>query len=76
MKITVLGSGGWGTALSNVLARNRHNVTIWSYLSEECERLKATRENPFLPGIQLEEGISFTNSLSASSLKLLGTDVL
>ena len=31
MKIAVLGSGGWGTALSIVLCDNGHDVTLWSH---------------------------------------------
>ena len=32
MKITVLGAGTWGTALTILLAENKHEVTIWSKL--------------------------------------------
>ena len=28
-KITVLGGGSWGTALSKLLSENGHNVTVW-----------------------------------------------
>ena len=34
MKITVLGSGGWGTALALLLLRNGHDVTLWSHSAE------------------------------------------
>ena len=37
MKITVLGSGAWGTALSLVLLENGHQVTLWSYTREESQ---------------------------------------
>ena len=67
MKITVLGSGGWGTALANVLAGNGHNVTLWSYLPEECENLKATGKNPFLPGVELHPNIAFSCQYAAVS---------
>ena len=30
MKITVVGSGGWGTALAILLHKNGHQVTVWS----------------------------------------------
>ncbi len=63
MKITILGSGGWGTALANLLSNNGHAVTLWSFLAEECENLKKTRENPFLKGIALHPNITFTNDL-------------
>ena len=35
MKIAVMGSGGWGTALALVLLENGHEVTLWSYREEE-----------------------------------------
>ena len=31
MKITVLGSGGWGTALAVLLHGNGHEVTLWTF---------------------------------------------
>ena len=34
MKIAVMGSGGWGTALAMVLLENGHDVTLWSYTQE------------------------------------------
>ena len=33
--ITVIGDGGWGTALALVLERNNHNVTVWGYSEEK-----------------------------------------
>ena len=42
MKITVLGSGGWGTALSLLLLDNGNDVTLWSFLEKEAEVLRAT----------------------------------
>ena len=37
--IGIIGSGSWGTAISNVLADNGHNVILWSFLKEEYEML-------------------------------------
>lgn len=65
MKITVLGSGGWGTALSNVLSCNGHDVTLWSFLKEESENLKKTGKNPLLSGVKLHPGISYTSELAS-----------
>ena len=64
MKITVLGSGGWGTALSILLHDNGHEVTLWSYEAHETETLRATHENPMLKGVILPEGIAFVNDYS------------
>ncbi len=64
-KINIIGSGGWGTAVAIMLAKNGHSVLLWSYLKEESENLKKYRENkPFLPGVTLPENISFTSDIS------------
>lgn len=64
MKITVLGSGGWGTALALLLLENGHEVTVWSYTKEETERLEQTRENPLLPGVTLPREMKFSNDMA------------
>ncbi len=64
MKITVLGSGGWGTALALLLLENGHEVTVWSYTKEETVRLKQSRENPLLPGVKLPEEMKFSNDMA------------
>ena len=55
MDIAVVGSGGWGTALSMLLHENRHEVTLISYSKEESNNLAKTLENPFLAGVKLPE---------------------
>lgn len=76
MKITVLGSGGWGTALAALLCENRHEVTLWSYTEQESENLRTTRENPLLKGVFLDERIVCTNtpeSLASAELAVMAT---
>jgi len=54
MNITVIGTGGWGTALAVLLHGNRHSVTLWGRLAAEVEPLQAHRENKvFLPGVKI-----------------------
>ena len=65
MKITVLGSGGWGTALALLLLENGHEVTLWSYSAEECRRMAEQHENPMLAGVPLPEELTLTTDLSA-----------
>ena len=65
MKITVLGSGAWGTALSLVLLENGHQVTLWSYTREESQTLRDNHENPMLKGVPLPESLEFTTDLAA-----------
>ena len=66
MKITVIGSGGWGTALALVLYENGHHVTLWSHRPEKAEELKQTRENPMLKGVPLPQGLNLTADLAAA----------
>ena len=64
MRIAVLGAGGWGTTLAILLAKNRHDVSLWAYREEDANTIRRTRQNPsFLPGIAIPETISATSSL-------------
>ena len=60
MQIAVVGSGGWGTAISMLLHENRHEVALISYSREESDNLAKTLENPFLPGVRLPEDMCYT----------------
>ena len=63
-KISVIGSGGWGIALTILLHKNRHDLMIWSFDKREAEELKTTRENKTkLPNILLPEDIKVTDDL-------------
>ena len=64
MKITVLGSGGWGTALALLLLENGHDVTLWSYTQEESDVLRQTHENPMLKGVPLPEALELTTDMA------------
>lgn len=64
MKITVLGSGGWGTALSLLLLENGHDVTLWSYTEEESSVLRRAGENPMLSGVPLPDTLQLTSNIS------------
>lgn len=65
MKIAVVGSGGWGTALALLLLENGNEVTLWSYHEAESKILRETHENPMLKGVPLPEELKFTTDLSA-----------
>lgn len=64
MKITVLGSGGWGTALALLLLENGHQVTLWSYVESESAGLREKRENPVLPGVPLPDSLELTADMN------------
>lgn len=61
MRIAVIGSGGWGTALALLLHQNGHQITLWSYSEEESRNLRTTLENPFLKGVALPDSITYTS---------------
>ncbi|MBE6973443.1 MAG: NAD(P)-dependent glycerol-3-phosphate dehydrogenase [Ruminococcaceae bacterium] len=67
MKVTVLGSGAWGTALAMVLLENGHDVTLWSFLEEECKVLRETGENPMLKGVPLPKELKLTTDMNAAA---------
>ena len=71
-KITVLGSGGWGMALSMVAEANGHDVTVWTPFSEECENLiKNHRNERLLPGIVFPETIKITTDINEAEDSLI-----
>ena len=62
--ISIIGAGSWGTALSVVLHKNGHKITIWSALAPEIEMLKEKHEQAEkLPGVILPDDIMFTTDL-------------
>ena len=73
-KIGIIGAGSWGTALAVNLARNNHEVVIWSIMEDEIKMLKEHREHiDKLPGVKLADTISFTTDLEAA---IKGMDML
>lgn len=64
MKISVLGAGGWGTALAILLHNNGHRVTLWEYKRNYAKSLSKSRVNKlYLPNIKIPKEISITHSL-------------
>lgn len=54
VRIGILGAGSWGTALSLLLLRNGHDVSLWSYEEKVVRGIRETRRNPlYLPEVDL-----------------------
>ena len=65
MKTVVLGSGGWGTALSQILCDNGHETYLWSHSPAKAAEMARTRENPLLQGVHLPESLHITGALGS-----------
>jgi len=60
VRVTVVGSGSWGSAFSRLLVRGGHDVQVLTLTRGEAAQLNATHENPhFLPGLVLPSEVRF-----------------
>ncbi len=66
-KVSVIGAGSWGTALSILLHSNGHEVTLWSIMEAEVAMLNEQHEHKDkLPGVKLPEDMRITTDLESS----------
>lgn len=65
-RITIVGSGSWGTALALSLARRRnHKLTLWSHSQAVADSIHQARENTrYLPGVAIPAEIDATTDLA------------
>ncbi len=63
MRISVIGIGSWGTALSLHLLKNGHQVTIYGRLEDNIVQINKDKTHPFLPGIVIPEELKITGDL-------------
>ena len=73
-KVSILGAGGWGIAVANLLATKDLEVCLWEYDKIACEKLQRTRTLPQkLPGILINQKIQLGSDLLSAAL---GSDYL
>ena len=60
MKIAVVGSGAWGTALAIRLCKNGHDVTLWTFEKDLVPQMENERINIRLPGAVLPEELKIS----------------
>lgn len=66
-RLTILGTGGWGTALASLLAAEGRSVTLWGRNAEFVRELSELRENrPYLPGVPIPDAVRFEEDLAAA----------
>jgi len=66
MRVAVIGSGSWGTALALQLSRSVDDVRLWARTSAAAEAIQTSRENArYLPGVILPDQVTCSSDLSA-----------
>lgn len=64
-RVGVIGGGAFGTAMSCVLRRSGHDVVLWAREPHVVSAINRDRRNDeFLKGIELQEGIRATNDMA------------
>lgn len=75
--LTILGAGGFGTALAVMCRQKGDDVFIWSPFEEQLNGIRENGENtPLLPGVPVSPEIHLTTDLEAcakSALVLIAT---
>ena len=67
-RISVIGDGGWGTALALLLHSKGAKVSIWGNFPEYVEEQREKRENSkFLPGIEIPADLHYTADLAEAA---------
>ena len=67
MKISVLGDGGWGTALAILLKNKGFDVSLWCAFKEDAEAIKRDVENKkFLPGFSVPKAVQVTSEMRSA----------
>ena len=60
--IAIIGSGRWGVAIAIHLAKQGHDIKLWSFSQEECDLINNEKKCKFLPQVELPDGIKCTTS--------------
>ncbi len=80
MKISVLGSGSWGTALAQVCIDNHQEVVLWGKEETEVNDINNNHQNSkYFPGVNLNENLIATTDLyeiKGSNLVLLAVPTM
>jgi len=72
MRISVLGSGTWGSCLANLLAENGHDIVLWGRNSSKINAMSESLSHPNLSSLKFLSEIQFTSKLDDIS----GSDLI
>jgi glycerol-3-phosphate dehydrogenase (NAD(P)+) len=74
MKVTILGSGAYGIALSLMFNKNNCDITIWERFEDKAKDIIKHRENKqVLPGVKIPDNIKITTDLEDS---IVGSELI
>lgn len=66
-RVAVLGAGAWGTVVAALIARNGHDVRLWSHRPELAANISAAGRNPeYAPDLQLPPNLRATSELDSA----------
>lgn len=67
-RISVIGAGGWGSALAQLLSGHSLPVTVWAHDPAQVEEINTAHSNrKFLPGVTLAKNIKATPDLAVAA---------
>ncbi len=64
MKVGFLGSGAWGITLADLIARNGHNVVLWSIEEDVLAHLEEFHRHPKFKDFLVSPSITYTRDLA------------
>lgn len=67
-KVSVIGAGGWGTALAVLLAEHGSEISLWSHNPAVADEIAADRTNvTYLPGVRVPKNVRATGDLTEAA---------
>jgi glycerol-3-phosphate dehydrogenase (NAD(P)+) len=67
-RVSIVGAGGWGTALAVLIANNGYDVCLWSRHAEFADTLNRERNNHrYLPGVLIPASVVITSKLAEAA---------
>src|SRR5690625_4373856 len=72
-RVTVLGAGSWGTALSIVLADSGHEVRLWTHRKEQAKEMNEHHTNKHYLSVELPSAIQAFHDVKEA---LIDTDAV
>jgi glycerol-3-phosphate dehydrogenase (NAD(P)+) len=68
VKLSVIGAGSFGTAMSVVAARNNNDVVLWAHDPKVADAIRETHTNPlYLPSIEVPPNVRPTSDLGEAA---------